>query len=209
MAFENFVGFFHGLVNSIPEEYKLISSLFLYTTFIIIYSIFIWKFYRFMAERDIIKLNLRQYTASKHPELGKFFEVLLSIFEYVIILPFLVLFWFTVFAIFFLLLSKSQSAEQILLITAAIIASTRVTAYISESLSKDIAKIFPFTVMVLFLLDPDFFRLNTFFDKLIQIPELFDKILVFVIFIFAVELILRTVYSLTALIYSSDAGVGN
>jgi hypothetical protein len=160
-----------------------------------------------MAEKDIIKLNLRQYTASKHPELGKFFEVLLSIFEYVIILPFLVLFWFTVFAIFFLLLSKSQSAEQILLITAAIIASTRVTAYISESLSKDIAKIFPFTVMVLFLLDPEFFKLNTFFDKLIQIPELFDKILVFVIFIFAVELILRVIYSLAALIYANDGGV--
>jgi hypothetical protein len=204
MIFETVVGFFQNLVNSIPEEYKLISSLFLYTTFIIIYSIFIWKFYRFMAERDIIKLNLKQYTASNHPELGKFFEVLLSIFEYAVILPFLVLFWFTVFAIFFLLLSESQSAEQILLITAAIIASTRVAAYVSMSLSRDIAKIFPFTVMVLFLLDPNFFKINTFFDKLIQIPSLFDKILVFVIFIFAVELILRIIYSLAALIYSVD-----
>ena len=204
MIFENVVGFFQNLVNSIPEEYKLISSLFLYTTLIIVYSVFIWKFYRFMAERDIIKLNLKQYSNTERPELGKFYEVLLSTFEYLIILPFLVLFWFSVFSIFFLLLSENQNAEQILLITAAIIASTRVSAYISESLSKDIAKIFPFTVLVLFLLDPNFFKISSFFDKIIQIPTLFDKILVFVIFIFAVEFTLRVIYSLASLLYSSD-----
>ena len=204
MIFENVVGFFQNLVNSIPEEYKLISSLFLYTTLIIVYSVFIWKFYRFMAERDIIKLNLKQYSNTERPELGKFYEVLLSTFEFLIILPFLVLFWFSVFSIFFLLLSENQNAEQILLITAAIIASTRVSAYISESLSKDIAKIFPFTVLVLFLLDPNFFKISSFFDKIIQIPTLFDKILVFVIFIFAVEFTLRVIYSLASLLYSSD-----
>jgi len=205
MIFENVLGFFQGLINSIPEGHRLIFSLFLYTILIVVYSVFIWKFYRFMAERDIIKLNLKQYSNTERPGLGKFYEVLLSTFEYLIILPFLVLFWFSVFSIFFLLLSENQSAEQILLITTAIIASTRVTAYISQNLSKDIAKIFPFTVLVLFLLDPNFFKISSFFDKIIQIPTLFDKVLVFVIFIFIVEFTLRIIYSLAAVIHSSDS----
>ena len=201
---QSFSGFFQNLVNSIPERYQVLISLVLYTIFIVIYTIFIWKFYRFMAEREIIKLNLKQYNYSKFPALSKFLDVLLNTVEYVIILPFLVLFWFTVFAIFLLLLSKSQSAHQILLITAAIIASTRITAYVSEDLSRDIAKTFPFTVLTLFLLDPNFFNLDTIFDKIIQIPEVFNHIFIFLVFIFGVELILRAVYSLVLFFYSEQ-----
>ena len=86
-----------------------------------------------------------------------------------IILPFLFLFWFTVFSLFLLLLSESQNAEQILLISAAIIASTRISAYISEDLSKDLAKIFPFTVLALFVLNIH----ELFADVLYQINYLF------------------------------------
>jgi len=204
MVFEIIMGFFQNLANSIPENQKLFVSLVLYTIFIVIYAIFIWKFYRFLAEREIIKLNLRQYNYSKNPGWEKFLATFLTTIEYVIILPFLVFFWFAVFSIFLLLLSKSQSAEQILLITAAIIASTRVTAYISENLSRDLAKIFPFTVLALFLLDPQFFNFSSLFNKVVQIPQLFSNILVFIVFIFGVELLLRIIYSISMFIYSRE-----
>ena len=199
---QGFANFFQNVVNSVPEEHRILVSLFLYTIFIVIYAVFIWKFYRFMAEKDIIKFNLSQYNRSKHASLEKTYAIFLNILQYVIILPFLVLFWFTVFSIFLLVLSKSQNAYQILLISAAIIASTRVAAYISEGLSRDLAKIFPFTVLALFILDPEFFNVNIIFDKLAQVPELFNNILIFVIFIFGVELILRMIYSIVAFIYS-------
>ena len=132
----------------------------------------------------------------------KFLAIVLYTIEYIIILPFLVLFWFTIFSLFLLFLAESRSTEQILLISAAIIASTRVTAYIGEELSMDIAKIFPFTVLVLFLLEPNFFDLNDIFTKISQIPFLFNNILIFMIFIFTVEFILRGLYSLTELFVS-------
>jgi hypothetical protein len=189
-------------MNSVPEEQKVLVSLLLYTLFIVLYAVFIWKFYRFMAEKDIIKFNLSQYNRSKSPALEKSYALLLNILQYLIILPFLVLFWFTVFSILLLILSKSQSTYQILLITAAIIASTRVAAYLNEGLSRDLAKIFPFTVLALFILDPDFFNINILFDKFVQVPEIFSNILIFVVFIFGIELILRLVYSFAAFIYS-------
>ncbi len=203
MVFDLIAGFFQGIVNSVPEEYRILVTLFLYTFFIAIYSIFVWKFYKFLASRDIIELNLRQYNHSKYPSLEKIFAVILYTIEYIIILPFLVLFWFAIFSMFLLILSESQSAQQILLISAAIIASTRISAYISEDLSKDLAKILPFTVLAMFILGTNFFNVDTLIMKISQIPSLFTNVLMFIIFIFVVEFILRGLHSIIQLIYSS------
>lgn len=208
MVFESIVSFFEGLTNSVPEEYRILVSLFIYTFFIAVYSIFIWKFYKFMAKRDIIELNLSQYNSSKYPGLEKFFVVLLYTVEYMIILPFLVLFWFAIFSMFLLVLSESQSVQQILLISAAIIASTRISAYISEDLSKDLAKILPFTVLAMFILGNQFFNLENIFLKINQIPLLFNHVLMFIIFIFVTEFVLRGIHSILQLIYSSSEDSG-
>jgi len=205
MAFEFIINIFRGFRNAIPVEYQLLFDLFLYTIFIAIYAIFIWKFYKFLASREIIQLNLKQYNHSNYPGLEKFFAVILFTVEYMIILPFLVLFWFAILSLFLLLLSKSQSAQQILLIAAAIIASTRITAYISEDLSKDIAKILPFTVLGLFILDPDFFNIESMFAKVSQIPGLFNNIIIFLVFIFIVEFVLRGLYSIIQLMRSDTS----
>ena len=199
-----FTNLFINLENTVPERYRVLISLLIYTIFIVLYSVFIWKFYRFIARREVIKLNLSQYNHTKHEKLEKFLEVVLNTIEYVIVLPFLVLFWFSIFSIFLLVLSKTQSTFQILLISAAIIASTRITSYISEDLSKDIAKIFPFTVLALFLLDPDSFSLKLIFDRIGQIPELLTNIFMFVLFIFVVEMFLRIVYSIFKFFYSDE-----
>ena len=204
MAFESIVSFFDGLTNSVPEEYRILVSLFLYTFFIAVYSIFIWKFYKFLAKRDIIELNLRQYNRVKYPGLEKFLVVILYTVEYMIILPFLVLFWFAIFSMGLLILSESQSAQQILLISAAIIASTRISAYISEDLSKDIAKILPFTVLAMFILGNKFFNIENLFLKISQIPSLFNNVVMFIIFIFVIEFVFRGIHSVIQLIYSSS-----
>jgi len=207
MVIEFIINFFRGFINSVPENYRILVILFLYTIFIAIYAIFIWKFYKFLASKEVIQLNLNQYNHSQHPALEKLVAVILYTIEYLVILPFLVLFWFGILSLFLLLLSESQDAQQILLISAAIIASTRITAYISEDLSKDIAKILPFTVLAMFILGANFFNLESLFNKMSQIPSLFNNILFFIIFIFGVEFILRGVYSIVEFFYSNKDGV--
>jgi len=204
MALEFITSMIQDMFNLVPPEYQLLFNLFVYTFFIAIYSVFIWKFYKFLAEKEILKLNLRQYNYSKYPGLEKFFAIVLYTIEYIIVLPFLVLFWFAILSLFLLFLSKAQSTEQILLISAAIIASTRIAAYINENLSKDIAKILPFTILAMFILGEDFSNLSVFLDRFSQIPALFNNILTFVIFIFAVEFILRGFYSISQLFGSVD-----
>lgn len=180
--------------NSISEEQKIIFNIAVYTLLILIYCIIVWKFYGFLASRDIMQLNLNQYNYSEHPALEKAAAVILYIIEYFVILPFLIVFWFSIFSILLLVLSKSQNTLQILLISAAIIASIRITSYINEDLSKDIAKILPFTVLAQLILIYDLIDFNTILSKIIEIPNLFSNIIIFIIFIFVVEFIFRISY---------------
>ena len=204
MALEIIKNMFNSIYNSIPEDQKILVTLVLYTVMILMYSIFIWKFYKFLACREIIQINLSKYNYSKHPVLEKVLAVVLYTLEYLVILPFLVIFWFGILSVFLLVLSESQDTQQILLISAAIIASTRVTSYISEDLSKDIAKILPFTVLAAFILGNSFFNSGGVIDKISQIPSLFNHILMFLVFIFVVEFFLRGLYSIVQLMKSEE-----
>jgi len=204
MVFESIIGYFENLVNSVPEDQKLFFTLMVYTGLIFIYSLFIWKYYRFLASREIIQLNLSQYNYSKHPFLEKVFAMALYTLEYLIVLPFLVTFWFAILSLFLLVLSESGDTSQILLIAAAIIASTRITAYVSEDLSKDIAKILPFTILAAFLLGASFIDVGAILMRLYQVPLLFNDILIYLVFIFVIEFFLRGVYSVLQLMRSDE-----
>jgi len=186
----------------IPEQYQILVNIAFYTIVIAVYSIIIWKFYKFLARRDIIKLNLTQYNRTERPVLSKFLASILFFIEYIIILPIIVIVWFSVLGVFLVVLSQEQTAEQILLISAAIVAATRITAYFSGTLSQDLAKMFPFTVLAFFLLKPDFFNLSRFVPRLSEIPSLFQHILIFIIFIIAIEFILRFLFTIVDLFTS-------
>ena len=203
MVLETIIDFAQGIINSISEPYKSLFVILMYTLFIVIYAVFIWKFYKFLSSKDILQLNLNQYNHSIHPVLEKIFVVVLYTIEYMVILPFLVLFWFAILSMFLLLLSYSESVQQILMISAAIIASIRVTAYISEDLSKDVAKILPFTILAMFILDTNLFNSEQILERVLQIPSLFTHVLMFIIFIFVIEFVLRMVY-LVAQFFSSE-----
>ena len=101
-------------------------------------------------------------------------------------------------------MSESQNTLQILLISAAIIASTRVTSYISEDLSKDLAKILPFTILAAFILGSSFFNVEGVMTKISQIPSLFDNIITFVVFIFIIEFVFRLLFSVFQFVKSKD-----
>jgi len=196
--------FFENIIGILPSDQNIIFNLIVYTVLILMYSLFIWKFYRFLANREIIQLDLKQYNYSNHPALEKIFVLCLYTLEYLIILPFLVLFWFAILSIFLLVLSESQDTLQILLISAAIITSTRITSYINEELSKDIAKILPFTILAAFVLGSNFFDPGKIITKLYEIPSLFDNIFIFLVFIFVVEFSFRGLYSIFQLISSKN-----
>lgn len=182
------------LISSLPSFMQNFINLFLIVALIFIYAIFIWKFYRFISTKNILGLNLNQYNKSSFPFLTKLIAGGFYFLEYIIILPFLIFFWFTIFSLFLIFLTEDLSINAILILSAVIIASIRMTSYIpeyGEALAKDLAKLLPFTLLAVSLLSPEFFNFERILGNLVQIPEFFSQITGYLLFIITIEIILR------------------
>jgi len=184
-----------GAFSSVGEffgpEGNFAYTLLFFTCVIILYSIFVFYFYRFLARRNILELNLNQYNTYENPALVKFFAVIFYIIENIILLPVLTFSWFAFLAILLLLLAEGIGVREILLISAALVASVRVTAHVSENLSKDLAKMLPFTLMAIAITKPGFFNAEALLGRIYEIPLLLEQIPQYLLFIVAIELIMK------------------
>ena len=169
-------------------------TILVYTLAIFIFALFVWKFQKFLSMRDILKLNLSQYNKSQHPTRRKFFGSLLYFLEYIIILPGIVFLWFGILSMFFIVLSENQSIQQIMLVSACLVATIRLMSYFNEDLSKDLSSLFPFLILITFLLDPSFFSKELLLERFLSIPEAIPTVMTYIIFVMAIEALMRLLY---------------
>ena len=165
------------------------------TIIIAIYVVFIWKLHIFISTKNILRLNLNKYNRTSHPLLAKMVAGLLYFLEYIIILPILIFFWFMIFAILLIFITKSMEPGSIIFLAAITIAVLRVVSYIpkyGESASAETAKIIPFTLLAIGLTEPLFFNSEEILARVSDIPQLFQGISPYIFFIVAIELILRS-----------------
>lgn len=192
-------------LNSLPENYQKVSLVAIYILVISFYSIFVWKVYKLISKKDIISLNLKQYNSLEHPTIEKLWAGFLYFFEYIIILPFLILFWYAFFSLTLLLFSEGLSIERILLLSAAVVGSIRVLAYYKHELSAEIAKLLPLTILGLMMLSPSFMELSNLSEAINQIPDLFLSIGYALIFVASLEVILRFLDLFKRIIVNDDS----
>ncbi|MCK5043683.1 hypothetical protein KAR52_01610 [Candidatus Pacearchaeota archaeon] len=185
---------YDSFLSMLPPRAQIFINLFLLIFLVVIYSIFVWKFYRFISKKNILGLNLNKYNKSQHPLITKLFAGLLYFLEYIIILPFLLFFWFSIFTIFLILLTTDLDIQTLLIISATVIAAIRITSYIpkyGEKLSRELAKLLPFTLLAISLLNPGFFDISRIFAHFSLLPGFFEEIIYYLIFIIIFEIILR------------------
>lgn len=180
-----------SLTNFFTNEANLILTLTVFTAVIVIYSVFVFYFYRFLAKKNIVELNLNQYNRYSHPIAVKIFAIIFYIIEYIILLPVLTFFWFAILAILILLLAKGIEVGTILLISAALVASVRATSYVNEKLSKDLAKMLPFTLLAIAITTSGFFDIGTLISRISKIPSLLSNFPYYLFFIIGIEFIMR------------------
>jgi len=180
-----------NLISMFPLTGESPTTMLFFTAVIIIYAVFVFYFYRFLAKKNIIELNLNQYNNYENDTLIKIFAALFYIVEYIILLPVLTFFWFGVLAILILILAKGLSVQTVLIISAALVASVRVCSFISEDLAKDLAKMLPFTLLTIAITTSGFFDMSMFFTRLSEIPKLFSNIPYYLLFIVGIEITMR------------------
>ncbi len=185
---------------SIAEAQAITAPLIMFVLGISLYALFIFKFYIFLARKDIFKLNLQKYSNNFFGFVEKFFSVLFYIIEYLIIFPLFAFFWFAVIATILIVMADKLDIHTLLMISMALVASIRVTAYYNEDLSRDLAKMFPFALLAVFLLDIANFSYDQTLNALATIPSMSKHILYYFGFTVILELVLRIINSVFGLI---------
>ncbi len=184
----------------IDDALQLLWPVVVYVFGMAAYAIFVFRFYRFLASRDMFALDLSKYAESRYRRMRSFFRLILYGAEYVIVFPAFAFFWFAVLTVILTLLSRDRAFSDILLIALATVGAIRVTAYYNEDLSKDLAKILPFAVLAIFLIDGYYFDTHQSLDVLTEATGHSERILYYLVFLIALEFALRLVSAFARLI---------
>lgn len=180
-----------SITNMVVAGFSLIEATALWRPLVVfvigvaIYSFFIFKFYRFLARKKILELRLKQYEI--HAGLKKFLHGI----EVIFLFPFVVFFWFFVMTLLMTLISVDQTIEGILYVSVAFVSVVRIAAYYNEDLARDLAKLIPFALLAIFIIDATFI---TWDSTLLLIGQLFGMgktLAYYLVFVIILELILR------------------
>ncbi len=184
---------YKGFLSIIPPFYQSFINLFFLALLIMVYAIFIWKFHIFISHKNIFKLDLNRYNKAAHPINAKLIASGLYLLEYLIIIPILIFFWFSVF-VFFLMIVVELDLKVIFFISAAIVAAIRMTCYIpkfGQNISKEIAKLLPLNLLAFALINPGFFDTERILNNFNKIGGFFPLIMNYLFFIVILETLLR------------------
>jgi len=170
-------------------DFSGFAAIFYLIVSIAIYSILIWHFYRYIARRDCFKISPRRH------------KKVIGFLKYFLFFPFVAFLFFAGFSLMMLFLTKSYEIPDVLSTSFAIIAAIRICAYYSEDLSKDIAKMLPFALLAIFLVDASYFRFSDITAKIGSLPEFFTVCIQFIVFIILMEWILRILLAIRYAIF--------
>ncbi len=188
------IGFYNEFISFFPPYVGTFFNFLILVLVIVLYVMFIWKFYKFISKKNPLGLTLSKYEKREDISGSKIIESTLYFLEYIILLPFLIFMIFAVFTLFLIAMSQGE-VSQILMVSAVVIAAIRATAYYKESLSQDIAKLLPFTLLGVAVLNPNnftqFHYLENIFTQFNLIPNFFGDILYYLVFIIILEAVLR------------------
>ena len=159
---------------------------------IAIYAVFVYKFYRSLAQKDIFALDLSPRSGVEPSRVRRIIASIFLVLKYIFLFPIAVFLWFAVLGVLLILLTESGSVDQVLLIAISLVGAVRVTAYFSEDLSQDLAKMIPFALLGVFLSDTINFDLNASLGILYELPNHATLAGYYFLFIVVLEAVLRS-----------------
>ena len=180
--------------NLLSGDFSSFIAIFYLVISMAIYSILIWHFYRFVASRDCFHIDM-----SRYPKLTGFLK-------YFFIFPFIAFLFFMGFALMLIFLTKSYGYEDLLSTAFAIVVAIRITSYYSEDLSKDLAKMLPFALLGVVLVNPSYFDAGNIYDKILGMPDYITTGAQFIVFIILIEWIFRILLAIRYAIFPKKYG---
>ncbi len=187
---------------NLNEALNLLQPAIAFTVGVAIYAVVIFNLYRFMSRKDIFNLDFSRYEESTRPVVRKTAHLILYVAKYLLIFPLFAFFWFGVLVVMVAFLSKTKEVEDLLLIAMSVLTAVRVTSYYTEDLSRDIAKMLPFALLGIFLIDLRYFDVSTSMELLNRAGAEWRSIFYYWVFVVLLELALRVTEPYLKVIYN-------
>jgi hypothetical protein len=177
------VAFANGL--SADQAFAALEPLTIFVVGMIIYAVFIFKFYRFIGSRNVFKPISKSATPGK-----KFLHGM----DYVFFYPLIAFAWFIIMSILLAILSETVTITNLFIASMATIVTVRIVSYYSEELSREIAKLVPLALLGLMLLDISRITIQAPLTVLSQIQTSANTLFYYFIFLVTIEFALRLLY---------------
>ncbi|WP_251342582.1 hypothetical protein [Haloplanus halophilus] len=163
---------------------------------IVVYLIFIFEFYRFVARRDIFELRFRRYARGvvgrSVESVGNVVRIALYVVEYLVVYPVLTMVWYVFYLLLVVLLAPGIDVRLLLVTAMAIVTAIRVTAYYSQNLSQDLAKMLPLGILGALILEGSpALPTEIPVDVVVAMAEQWETILLYLLFLVLLEFVLR------------------
>jgi hypothetical protein len=173
------------------EAYNILGPLALIIGGMTVYGVFVFNFYRFVSRKDIFTLNLQKHNQAKRPAMRKTISVVFYIFKFLVLYPVFVFFWFCVMAGLLYVLGKNQTTETVMLVAMGVVGSIRVSSYYREALSTDIAKILPFALLGVMIIDNSIVRIVDSTEGVREAALRWETAIYYLAAVVALEFVLR------------------
>lgn len=140
-----------------------LQTLLIYAVGIALYTTLVFAFYQNLSRRDAFRLAQRPGWTSKATHFLKS----------ALVFPLMSFLYFGVLALSLFLLAKAtQSTSTILLLSMSVVVGVRVTAFVSEGASVDLAKLLPLSLLGVLLVDPSYASLSNTWARFKDLPGL-------------------------------------
>ena len=173
------------------EALNVLGPLALVIVSIAVYGIFVFHFYRFLARKDIFRLDLQKHNQAKRPFLRKTISVIFYIFKFLLLYPVFVFIWFAVIAGLLYLMSRNQSTDNIMLAAMGVVGAIRMCSYYNSALATDISKILPFALLGIMLIDSSIIDIANPTEGVREAALQLETVLYYLVAVVAFEFVLR------------------
>ena len=168
---------------SFSEALSTLEPMVIFVAGMVIYTVFIFKFYKFISKKDMFRMGDRRRNSAAMK--------IAFVLEYIFLYPVIAFSWFLVISILLSMLSVILTIGDIFMISMSVLATVRITSYYNEDLSSDIAKLIPYALLGVFLLDIKVFSPEIPFKILNKIGSASPILLYYFTFLVLVEFSLK------------------
>ena len=182
------------------EASNVLGPLALVIVAIAVYGVFVFHFYRFLARKDIFRLDLQKYNQAKRPFLRKTVSVIFYTFKFLLLYPIFVFVWFAVIAGLLYLMSRNQSTDNVMLAAMGVVGAIRMCSYYNSALATDISKILPFALLGIMLIDNSIIEIPRSTEGVREATIQFETVIYYLVAVVALEFVLRMLSGIIGLI---------